>query len=164
MKKALLLLSLLLVSSPALSQPAIFENKVFTIPQGAALVEGELLYYNAIELAADSDGRFSLLDAQLSAMVSVDSVTVDIAESLPVQVTLTVKGNKSVPCVELQTPAVIVSGTSFLVALAETRLGPAETCIAVLEPFEIRIPLDITGLGSGSYSVSVNGVESGFSL
>ena len=89
---------------------------------------------------------------------------VNIAESLPVQVSLFVTGNKSVPCVNLQTPAIFRDGSSFTIALAETSLGPAESCIAVLDPFETTIPLDITGLNSGTYTVNVNGVESSFSL
>lgn len=48
-------------------------------------------------------------------------------------------------------------------ALAETKMDPAENCIAVLDPFEMQIPLDITGLDSGTYFVNVNGVKSSFS-
>jgi hypothetical protein len=34
----------------------------------------------------------------------------------------------------------------------------------VLAPFETQIPLDITGLDSGTYSVNVNGIESTFTF
>ena len=146
------------------AQPAIFENSVLTIPQGAALVNGEPTYFNDIQLQSDIEGNFKLVAAQQSTLVAVESVVVNIAESLPVQVILTVSGNKSVPCVDLQTPAVFRTDTKFTVALAETRLGLAETCIAVLDPFETNITLDVADLNSGTYSVSVNGIEASFTL
>jgi hypothetical protein len=152
------------VSQFAATQPAIFENNVLNIPQGAAIVNGEALYFNDIQLLSDIEGNFTLLAAQQSNLVSVESVVVNIAESLPVQVSVTVTGNKSIPCVELQTPAIFRNGTTFTVALAETTLGPAESCIAMIDPFETSIPLDIFDLDAGTYSVVVNGIEAEFSL
>lgn len=105
-----------------------------------------------------------MIAAQKSNLVHVETVVANVAESLPVQVTLTVSGNKSVPCVALQSPAIFREESSFTVVLAETSLGPAETCIAVLDPFETSIPLDVSGLTAGSYTVTVNGVETSFQL
>ena len=146
------------------AQPATFENSILNIPQGAAIVNGELAYYNDIQLVSDIEGNFTLLAAQQSNLVAVDSVVVNIAESVPVQVSLTVTGNKSIPCVELQTPAIIRNEFIFTVALAQTKPDPTEDCIAVLDPFETNIPLDVTGLDSGTYTVIVNGVGASFSL
>lgn len=160
----LLVLGLCSANPLGIAQPATFENNVLSIPQVATLINDEALYYNDIQLAADSEGNFTLLAAQQSTLVSVENVLVSVAESLPVQVSLSVKGNKSVPCVDLQTPAIFRNEFTFTVALAETNLGPAESCIAVLDPFETTIPLDITDLNSGIYTVNVNGVESSFSL
>ena len=160
----LLALGLCSASPLGITQPATFENNVLSIPQVATLINGEALYYNDIRLVIDNEGNFTLLGAQKSPLVNVESMIVNIAESLPVQVSLFVTGNKSVPCVNLQTPAIFRDGSSFTIALAETSLGPAESCIAVLDPFETTIPLDITGLNSGIYTVNVNGVESSFSL
>lgn len=153
-----------IVSQLVNAQPATFENSVLNIPQGAALVNGELAYYNDIQLISDIEGNFTLLAAQQSNLVSVNSVAVNSSESFPVQVSLTVTGNKSIPCVRLQTPAIFRDKSTFKVALAETTLGPAESCIAVLDPFETNIALDVTGLDSGAYTVSVNGIETSFSL
>lgn len=164
LSKHLFILCLGIVSQLVAAQPATFENNVMNIPQGAAIVNGEPAYYNDIQLISDIEGNFTLLAAQQTNLVSVDSVVVNIAESLPVQVSLVVTGNKSIPCVELQTPAIFRNESTFTIALAETTLGPAESCIAVLDPFETNIPLDITGLDSGTYNVSVNGVEANFSL
>lgn len=146
------------------AQPATFENSTLNIPQGAAIVNGEPTYYNDIQLISDIEGNFTLLAAQQSNLVSIDSVVVTVAESLPVQINIIVAGNKSVPCVDLQAPAIFQDESRFTIALAETTLGPAETCIAMLDPFETSIALDVTGLDTGIYTVSVNGVEASFSL
>ena len=162
--KYLLILCLGIHNQLAAAQPATFKDGILNIPQGAAIVNGEPSYYNDIQLVSDTEGNFTLLAAQQSNLVSIDSVLVNILESFPVQVSVTVTGNKSIPCVELQTPAIFLDESTFTVALAETRLGPAETCIAVLDPFETNIALDVTGLGPGSYTVSINGVAASFSL
>lgn len=162
--KYLIILALVIVSPLASAQPATFESSVLSIPQGAAKVGDQVTYYNNIQLISDIEGNFTLVAAEQRTLVAVDSVTVNIAESLPVQVSLTVSGNKSVPCVDLQAPAIFSDETSFTVVLAETSLGPAETCIAVIDPFETTISLDVSGLEAGTYTVSVNGVETSFSL
>tara|TARA_R110002073_G_scaffold252228_2_gene414806 strand:+ start:299 stop:802 length:504 start_codon:yes stop_codon:yes gene_type:complete len=148
----------------AIAQPATYEDNVFNIPQGAALVNGVPTYYNNIQFVSDIEGNFTLIAAEQRNLVAVETVVVNIAESLPLQVSITVSGNKSIPCVELQAPAIFRNGTVFTIALAETVLGPAETCIAVLDPFETTIELNVAGLSSGNYSVSVNGIEAEFAL
>ena len=147
------------------AQPALFENGVLTIPLGAAIVNGEPTYYNDIQPISDIKGNFSLLAAQQSNLVSVDSVSllINITQPTSDQVSFAVTGHKSIPCVELQTPAVFQDEFTFTVALAETTLGPAESCIAVMDPFETIITLPIEGLASGTYIVTVNGIESSFS-
>ena len=151
-------------SSMGTAQPATFQDNIFKIPQGAALVNGELFYYNSIQMAQDEQGRFNLIAAKRSSLVYVDSVSVILTKSLPPLVSLFVRGKKSVPCVELQPPAIFKSSSAFTVALAETSLSPSEMCMQVLAPFETQIHLDITGLDSGTYSVNVNGIESTFTF
>lgn len=55
-------------------------------------------------------------------------------------------------------------GDLFTVVVAETSLGSAETCTAVLDPFELSVALDVLGLSAGTYRVNVNGAEAQFSL
>ena len=164
LSKYLFILCFGIASELVIAQPATFENDILNIPQGAAIVNGEPVYYNDIQLVRNIEGNFTLLAAQQSSLVSVDSVVVNIAGPFPVQVSLTVTGNKSNPCVELQSPAIFRDKSTFTVALAETALGPAESCIAVLDPFETNIPLDLSDLDSGTYTVNVNGVQASFSL
>ena len=162
--QSLFFLSLGISGQLALAQPATYENSVLSIPQGAALVDGVPTYYNDIQLVSDIEGNFTVTAAEKRSLVAVDTVIANVAQPLPLQVSVTVTGNKSIPCVELQAPAIFRNGTVFTIALAETVLGPAESCIAVLDPFETAIVLDVEGLPSDDYSVNVNGIEAEFSL
>ena len=146
------------------AQPAIYQDGVLSIPQGAVIAGDDPAYYTDIQLADDGAGNFQLLAAQPNNLVSIDSVDVLILESFPLQVQLRVSGNKSVPCVELLTPAVSRKDNVFTVVLAESTLGPEQSCIAVIDPFEIIISLDVLGLAAGTYVVRVNGVTAEFTF
>lgn len=148
----------------ASAQTAIYQDGVLTI-SNVAVVEGfGATYYSDIQLMLETDGNFKLMQAVPQNLVGVDSVVANVMESFPVQVSLTVAGNKSVPCVRLLEPAVARQGSTFIVALAESTLGPAETCIAIIDPFETTISLDVKGLSAGTYEVEVNGVKTSFTL
>jgi hypothetical protein len=155
---------LLLVCDYAQAQAATYQDDVLTVPQGAILDVNNPAFFNDIQLNSTGDGNFQLLAAIAANLVSVDSVAINIMESFPVQVSVTVAGNKSVPCVDLQSPAIGRQENLFVVVLAETTLGPAESCIAVLDPFETSFSLEVAGLIAGTYSVNVNGVVAEFTL
>ena len=52
------------------------------------MVNGELFYYNSIQMAQDEQGRFNLIAAKRSSLVYVDSVSVILTKSLPPLVNL----------------------------------------------------------------------------
>ena len=146
------------------AQPAIYQNHALQILHAVALGQDGPAYYSDVKLSTNPDGSLSVVDGTMQNLVMVGSVEVLLLESFPVQVAITVAGNKSVPCVELQPVAVFREGDLFTVVVAETSLGPAETCIAVLDPFELSVALDVLGLSAGTYRVNVNGAEAQFSL
>ncbi|MFT6093348.1 MAG: hypothetical protein ACJA2Q_001244 [Pseudohongiellaceae bacterium] len=154
----------LLFLENGLAQTALYKEGILTIPHAAVMKSDGVDYFADVKLQADNNGGFALVAADLRSLVNVESIAVNVMESLPVQVTVVVTGNKSVPCTKLLEPAVFVESGTFTIALAESQLGIAETCIAVIDPFETSIVLDIMGLSSGSYSVSVNGVAGEFTL
>lgn len=159
------LLATLMAFCPALlAQPSIYQDGVLSIPQGAVQSGDSSVYFENIQLQEQADGSFMPIAAEPRDLVSVETVQVNVMESLPVQVTVDIEGNKSVPCVSLLTPAVNYSDGVFTVTLAESQLGPAETCIAVIEPFSTNVELDVEGLAAGDYLVRVNGVEQAFTL
>ena len=154
----------LLFLENGLAQTALFRDGILTIPNAAVMKEQGVDYFADVQLHANSTGGFDLVTADPQSLVNVESIAVNVMESHPIQVTVVVTGNKSVPCVKLLEPGVFVESGSFTIALAESKLGIAETCIAVIDPFETSIDLDITGLAPGIYSVQVNGVTGKFTL
>jgi len=154
----------LLFLENGLAQTALYKEGILTIPHAAVMKTDGVDYFADVILQADNSGGFALVAADSRSLVDVESIAVVVMESLPVQVSVVVTGNKSVPCTKLLEPAVFVESSSFTIALAESKLGIAETCIAVIDPFETSIMLDISGLAPGSYSVSVNGVAGEFTL
>lgn len=154
----------LLASQATLAQPAVYTGNTLSIPQGAVVNDEEVAYYENIRLRLDAEGNFVPEAVNPRPLVSIESVNVNTLESLPRQVSLTINGNKSTPCVDLLTPAVTYADGVFTVVLAESELGPAETCIAVIAPFEANQTLDVSGLQPGDYSVRVNDVETEFTL
>lgn len=155
----------MLLAQAATAQTAIYRDGALSIPAGAVVQDdGKALYYTDIVLEAEADGQFRVAQADAKPLVAVESVEALILESFPVQVRIAVEGYKSVPCVELLPPAISRKDNTFTVALAESELGPAQSCIAIIDPFEISIPLDVVGLEAGDYTVIVNGVETEFTL
>ena len=157
----LVLILLLAFSVSGFGQTAIYSEDILLIPQGAIFDEEEgHSFYQNIELRYTGEGGFTLHSAEPMDLVQVESVDVLVMESFPVQVSVSVNGHLSVPCVELLDPAISMKGNVFTVLLAETRLGPAQTCIQTIEPFEKSIALEVLDLPAGTYSVVVNGLES----
>lgn len=160
-----MVLGVLLSAQLSGAQPAIYRDNALSIPAGALIREdGSTFYFADIVLEKDGEGNFHVAQANARSLVAVDLVEVQMTGDFPVEVSLLVEGTKSVPCVELEPAAVSREGHEFTVVLAETKLGPDESCITVIDPFDTTIPLDVEGLEAGEYTVNVNGVEVSFTL
>jgi len=148
----------------ALAQPAVYRDGLLTIPEGAVFSEDANVYFKDIKFNYDGKGNFTVISAQPLNQVTVETVDIVVMESFPLQISASVSGFKSVPCVNLQSPAVSLAENTFTIILAESQLGPAESCIAVIEPFKTTIDLDVLGLEAGTYNVVVNGIAAEFTL
>lgn len=96
-------------------------------------------------------------------LAPVDTVEVLIMESFPVQVNVIVSGNLPDGCTRLEEPTVDFDGTVFDITLPTSR--PADlACTEALEPYDKVIPLNVTELPAGEYTVTVNEVSSSFTL
>jgi len=146
------------------ADPAVSSSGTMTIPEGAVISDSEAAYYTDITMAYDGNGALVITGADVMPLVSVESIDIQVMESFPVQVSASVNGYLSVPCVNLLSPAVNFSDNTFRVVMAQSKLGPAETCIAVTEPFAESLSLDVLNLPAGTYTVDVNGVISEFTL
>lgn len=111
-------------------------------------------------------GQFELTGTPggtLEGLASIDSVEVVLLESFPLQAQAVVKGNLPDGCTQIKEATTTFENNTFHVNLTTERT--AETsCTQALVPFEEIIPLDVTGLLQGDYTVDVNGVTETFEL
>lgn len=165
MLKTLAGCSLLALSAATLAEPAIYRDGIMYLKSGAVIGTNAAEYYSDIEMTTDAEGKLKINKAKRLPLVYIDSVEATVLENTEERsVELAIAGNKSVPCVALADVAVAYKNKVFTVVVAETVQGPAESCIAVLAPFEIDVALDVSGLEAGTYTVRVNGEETSFEL
>lgn len=154
----------LLISGSVLAEPAVFTNGEMTIPEGVVISGDNTTYYIDIRLTYNGEGALLVAAADKMPKVLIENIEIMITKSFPLQVSVAVEGIKSVPCTELLNPAVSYADNTFTVVLAETKLGPAESCIAVTDPFETSVTLDVLDLPAGTYTVNVNEVTAEFTF
>jgi hypothetical protein len=93
----------------------------------------------------------------------VDQIEIVLLESLPVQVNVVVRGSLPDSCTTLDQVLLERTGNTFQ-GLLTTRWPGDRMCAQALVPYEKVIPLDITGLPPGQYTVTINGVSNTFTL
>jgi LysM repeat protein len=93
---------------------------------------------------------------------TVNSISVEVRESFPVQVVATVRGQLADGCVYIDTFRQFRQGNSFLIEYTTGR-NPG-ICTQALTPFEFSVTLDTAGLASGNYFVAVDKVQASFIL
>jgi len=96
---------------------------------------------------------------------SVDMVNIELLETFPVQARVVIGGNLPDGCTQISTRSIDYDDTSstFFIELNTERPVDA-VCTQALVPYSEFIPLDLTGLALGTYTVDVNGVTSTFEL
>ncbi|GJM11817.1 MAG: hypothetical protein DHS20C12_02200 [Pseudohongiella sp.] len=163
MYKFLLFVVSLSVATSLSAQSAAFEDDVLQIP-GVGVVDGaDAAFYSGVELLHEGDGVFRLVGGQNHTLVSVEEISIVISPD-HTQAAVSVEGFKSNPCVDIEWPSVSKIGEEFNVVIAESVLGPAESCVAVLDPYTRAVTLELGGLLAGIYTVKVNGVSTEFTL
>ena len=143
--------------------PALFKDAVLTIDESIAVVDGEAHLYRNIRLAITPTGDFQVVDGEVSRLVEVNELAVAVFFTEPAEVELDVKGFKSMPCVDVKA-SVVRKDDVYYVAVSETGPDPLVLCAQVMTPFELTMPLDVTGLSLGNYRVVVNDQEIDFDL
>ncbi len=95
--------------------------------------------------------------------VYVDGVTAMLEKSLPARLHVEIRGNLTDGCVRLQDPEVTRQGRTFHIALPATR-EKSKLCTQALVPFELAVPVTITRLPRGTYTVEAGGKTDRFTL
>ena len=98
-------------------------------------------------------GALTGADTGARAPVFVESTQLLVLESFPIQLRLEVRGQLPTPCNEPRW-SLQDDGTTIAVALWSVS-DPATSCIQVVEPFDLSIPLG--ELATGSRAVTLNG-------
>ena len=158
------LFSIFCVSSSALADVPVYRDHTLSISEALVETDSGTSYYSDIKLSANPDGSFELVQAQQLAAAHVDEVTLHVAQTEPVTVSVEISGYLPSPCYQLEEPAVMRDGTTFTIVLAQRPLQTFVACIQIIEPFTVFAPLNIKGLQAGHYSVIVNGKTSRFDL
>jgi uncharacterized protein YraI len=93
---------------------------------------------------------------------TVNSISVEVRESYPVQVVATVRGNLADGCVYIDTFRQFRQGNTFHIEWTTGR-NPG-MCTQALSPFELPMTLETAGLPSGQYTVVASNVWASFVL
>lgn len=96
--------------------------------------------------------------------VYLDSMTVNMMESLPVQVSVTLIGNLPDSCTKIQNIDSSRDGDVFSLELNTHRPNGKTVCAQVLTPFEETVLLEVQGLPAGEYSVVAGDLTENFIL
>ncbi|NJN94611.1 MAG: hypothetical protein HC875_11200 [Anaerolineales bacterium] len=89
----------------------------------------------------------------------VDTVEVLLLETFPVQANARVRGKFPDGCVTIERISQERSGNTFAATIFTTR-QPDAGCIAQLQAFEQVLPLDVSDLAPGTYTVTIRGANS----
>ena len=93
----------------------------------------------------------------------ITSVEVRFSDMNPTQPHAFVRGNLSESCATLVEPQVSFADDTFNIKML-TSTPSDQGCIQVITPFEQVIPLDITNLAQGTYTVVANGATTAFTI
>lgn len=96
-------------------------------------------------------------------MAKVDSIEINIMESLPVKVSVLVRGSFPDGCTRLRSVSQATDGRTIILRLLTERTTE-EDCTQALVPFEETLEVDVTDLATGTYDLDVNGITGTFLL
>lgn len=105
----------------------------------------------------------SAADDASDGKVYVDEVRALLEKSLPAKLRVTIRGNLADGCTKLGEPKVTRQRRAFHIALPAARES-GKMCTQALVPFELAVPVSITGLPSGTYTVEAGGKTDQFTL
>jgi inhibitor of cysteine peptidase len=95
--------------------------------------------------------------------VFVQSVEVQGLDSDPLEVTALVRGQLPDACSFIEGYELEFKEQTFKITMTGVR-RPDARCAQMLTPFEQEVPLDVSGLPTGEYTVDVNGMTTQFDL
>jgi hypothetical protein len=95
--------------------------------------------------------------------VQIDQIQAEVGVGSPIPVQVTVTGNLPDTCAQIELVQQKQEGSHFEITMS-TIPSSAEGCVQDTLPFRMVIPLNITNLPAGAYSVEVNGARADFQI
>ncbi len=142
----------------------VYQDQTLTLQETLVIEDAGPRYYRSVRMAANTDGSFSVVDAERRVLALVHEISFLMLPGLPLEMSVEIHGDMTQSCLALETPLVSRKDFVFTVAVAETPYDPHIQCFNGATDFVINVPLDVEGLPPGEYVVSVNGVEKRFTL
>jgi inhibitor of cysteine peptidase len=96
--------------------------------------------------------------------VYLDSITVNMMESFPVQVSVMLTGNLPDGCTKIQKIDSSREDNVFTINITTHKPNGRDACTQLLTPFEETVKLDIQGLSAGEYTVVAGDLTETFVL
>lgn len=93
----------------------------------------------------------------------VEEISINMMESFPLQVSVTVRGSLPDGCTEIAESKAEREGNTFTVRIT-TRRPKDAVCTQALVPFEENVPLEVYGLPAGTYEVKVYDLTDSFTF
>lgn len=91
------------------------------------------------------------------APVYINETNLNIMESYPIQLSLSVSGELPTPCHELHMNVAPPNADNEIHIDVYSQVPDADLmCVQVMEPFDTNLSIDVSGLADGTYSVFVN--------
>lgn len=89
----------------------------------------------------------------------LDSYNLNIMESYPIQISLSISGSLPTPCHEFRVEVNQPDAQNHIQVELYSVMDPEKMCAQVLEPFEFNIPMG--SFPTGHYTVWINGTQIG---
>jgi len=144
--------------------PPLFENEILTIP--VVNTADQVGKYEQVRFKVAKDGRWDLVSYTEPRQGTVETISINMLESFPVQIQVVAAGYFPSGCYSLGKTHIVRENNQFTIVINSTVLQTLElmACTQALVPFEVTIPLEVNGLDAGIYQVDVNDITDEFEL
>ena len=151
-------------TTSAQAAPSIYNDGQLEIPEGIMIDASGDHYFRNITLRTEANGSLRIVRAQPRRLITLEELELNQVYGAEPIVELLVKGYKSMPCTSLEPVAIRRVNYTFHVLVAESGPDPLALCTQVLDPVELTIELDVSGLPAGEYEARVNNEPIEFTL
>ncbi len=150
-------------AAPVVAAPVATATPLTDAPSGAAGSPLTTTDRGPLDSPLGAPNIDSTKAATLIREAQVETVTVQISDTVPVQVRALVSGILGDGCTELSESTQRREDNTFYITLQTTR--PADAmCTQVARNYEEAVTLETTDVAAGDYIVSANGVTTTFTL